>query len=101
MSIRSYSTSRVIPASEYRRERWRNQLGWTREIYKSPDGGEWDVRLSIAEIERDSAFSAFPGVEHSFGPTPRRPGALPEETGAKAVADAAKPAYGPASDDPS
>lgn len=24
--------SRVIPACEYRRERWRNQLGWTREI---------------------------------------------------------------------
>lgn len=59
----SHSTSRVIPASEHRRERWRNQLGWTREIYKSPEQGGWDVRLSIAEIERDSAFSAFPGVD--------------------------------------
>lgn len=60
----------VIPASHYRRERWRNQLGWTREIYRSgPDGtGEdagqdWDWRLSIAEIECDAAFSPFPGID--------------------------------------
>lgn len=56
----------VIPANEYRRERWRNQMGWTREIYRSPEEGEWDWRLSIAEIERDSAFSSFPGVEREL-----------------------------------
>lgn len=56
----------VIPANEYRRERWRNQMGWTREIYKSPEGGEWDWRLSIAEIERDSAFSSFPGIDREL-----------------------------------
>ena len=32
------ATSRVIPANEYRRERWRNQLGWTREICRNGDG---------------------------------------------------------------
>lgn len=58
--------SRVIPANEYRRERWRNQQGWTREIYRAPSTGEWDWRLSIAEIERDSAFSAFPGVDREL-----------------------------------
>ena len=44
--------SRVIPANEYRRERWRNGLGWTREIHASmpASGGAWDWRLSIAEI---------------------------------------------------
>jgi len=57
------SRSWVIPANEYRRERWRNQLGWTRAIYRSPEEGDWDWRLSIAEIERDSAFSAFPGID--------------------------------------
>jgi environmental stress-induced protein Ves len=56
----------VIPANEYRRERWRNQMGWTREIYKAPEGGEWDWRLSIAEIERDSAFSSFPGIDREL-----------------------------------
>lgn len=53
----------VIPANEYRRERWRNQLGWTREIYREPEQDDWSWRLSIAEIERDSAFSSFPGVD--------------------------------------
>ena len=39
------SGSRVIPANEYRRVRWRNQLGWTREIVKVPDGDDWGWRL--------------------------------------------------------
>jgi environmental stress-induced protein Ves len=56
------SKSRVIPANEYRRERWRNGCGWTREIVRGGQG-EWDWRLSIAEIESDSAFSVFEGIE--------------------------------------
>ena len=60
------SGSRVIPANEYRRVRWRNQLGWTREIVKVPDGDDWDWRLSIAEIERDAAFSSFPGIDRAL-----------------------------------
>jgi environmental stress-induced protein Ves len=62
----SLARSWVIPANEYRRERWRNQMGWTREIYKALDRDEWDWRLSIAEIERDSAFSSFPGVDREL-----------------------------------
>lgn len=62
--------SRVIPANEYRRERWRNGLGWTREIHAAVSpaaenqaaGDAWAWRLSIAEIERDAPFSSFPGV---------------------------------------
>lgn len=60
------SGSRVIPANEYRRVRWRNQLGWTREIATQPDGDDWDWRLSIAEIERDAAFSSFPGIDREL-----------------------------------
>ena len=58
--------SRVIPANEYRRERWKNQLGWTREICRSGDADDWDWRLSIAEIERDAAFSTFPGIDREL-----------------------------------
>ena len=58
--------SRVIPAADYRRERWRNGLGWTREILRLPEQGDWQLRLSIAEIEQDAAFSAFPGVEREL-----------------------------------
>jgi environmental stress-induced protein Ves len=60
------AASRVIPAFEYRRERWRNGLGWTREILRLPDNDDWQVRLSIAEIEQDAAFSAFPGIEREL-----------------------------------
>lgn len=63
----------VIPANEYRRERWRNGMGWTREILRRslvPPAGQpqddWDWRLSIAEIERDSAFSTFEGVDREL-----------------------------------
>jgi uncharacterized protein len=59
----------VIPANEYRRERWRNGLGWTREIHaQAATGkpGDWAWRLSIAEIEHDAPFSAFPGVEREL-----------------------------------
>lgn len=53
----------VIPANEHRRERWRNGLGWTREILAWPDPQRWRWRLSIAEIEQDAPYSSFPGVE--------------------------------------
>ncbi|AZR35600.1 HutD/Ves family protein [Xanthomonas vasicola] len=59
-------SSRVIPATEYRRERWRNQLGWTREILRLGDTDEWALRLSIAEIEQDAAFSAFAGIDREL-----------------------------------
>jgi len=60
------AASRVIPSFEYRRERWRNGLGWTREILRVPDNDDWQVRLSIAEIEQDAAFSAFPGIDREL-----------------------------------
>ncbi|MDQ3206492.1 MAG: HutD family protein [Pseudomonadota bacterium] len=67
MTVEQETRSWVIPANEYQRQRWRNELGWTREIFRSPlhadDDRDWDWRLSIAEIERDADFSPFPGVE--------------------------------------
>jgi environmental stress-induced protein Ves len=57
----------LLPANEYRRERWRNGLGWTREILRHPaDGDTWDWRLSIAEVEKDGPFSAFPGCDREL-----------------------------------
>lgn len=57
--------ARHLPANGYRRLRWRNGLGWTREIHVGSLAGceGWDWRLSIAEIEADGPYSAFPGVE--------------------------------------
>lgn len=56
----------VVPANEYRRERWKNGAGWTREIVRVPDGGDWRWRLSIAEIEQDAPFSSFPGIDREL-----------------------------------
>ena len=60
--------SRVILSYEYRRTRWRNGGGWTREIHaETPAGsGDWDWRLSIAEITADGPFSTFPGVDREI-----------------------------------
>ena len=46
--------------------RWKNGAGWTSEIMKVPDADDWDWRLSIAEIETDAPFSAFPGIEREL-----------------------------------
>jgi environmental stress-induced protein Ves len=57
----------LIPANEYRRERWKNGLGWTREVLRWPaDAGDWDWRLSIAEVDKAGPFSTFPGVEREL-----------------------------------
>ena len=62
-----HTPSQVISSLDYRRERWRNGLGWTREILRLPAQGDyWALRLSVAEIEQDAAFSAFPGVEREL-----------------------------------
>jgi environmental stress-induced protein Ves len=53
---------RVIPATDYRRSRWRNGRGWTREILALPDVDAWDLRLSIAELDAVADFSPFPGM---------------------------------------
>ena len=75
---------RLIHANSYRRERWRNDLGWTREIARCPELAgallesphmdarvvaeepAFDYRISIAEIERDCAFSVFPGCDRQL-----------------------------------
>jgi len=65
MSTLAPALSRVVPANEYRRERWRNGAGWTREIAVEPEG-DWAWRLSIAEIEQDGPFSRFPGIDREI-----------------------------------
>lgn len=56
----------LLRAQHYHRERWRNGLGWTREILRWPATGDWDVRLSIAEVESESSFSRFDGIEREL-----------------------------------
>ena len=57
----------LIPATEYRRERWKNGLGWTREVLRfPPEQPDWDWRVSIAEVDKGGPFSSFPGVDREL-----------------------------------
>ena len=45
---------------------WRNGGGVTRELLAWPAGDEWQVRVSVADIDRSGPFSAFPGIARWF-----------------------------------
>jgi environmental stress-induced protein Ves len=45
---------------------WRNGGGRTRELLAWPSADAWQVRVSVAEIEADGPFSAFPGIDRCF-----------------------------------
>jgi environmental stress-induced protein Ves len=64
-------TVRLIRPGQHRLMRWKNGGGTTAEIAIAPDGadfgtGRFDWRLSLAGIERDGPFSAFPGVDRTI-----------------------------------
>lgn len=47
-------------------QRWRNGGGFTRELLARPEGPHWQVRVSVADVEADGPFSAWPGVTRWF-----------------------------------
>jgi hypothetical protein len=62
---------RLIRSDAQRRMAWKNGGGTTAEIAVVPEGADlagdgflW--RLSLAEIERDGPFSAFPGIDRTI-----------------------------------
>ena len=56
-----------LRASGYQRVRWKNDGGWTTEIARDSAGdGDFRWRISIADIESDGPFSAFPGVSRDL-----------------------------------
>jgi len=59
-------TPRLVALADTPPVPWRNGGGVTRELLAWPDGGDWAVRVSVAEIEADGPFSTFPGVERWF-----------------------------------
>jgi environmental stress-induced protein Ves len=65
---RALMRARILRNADYRRMRWKNGEGWTTELSIFPPAGAgagaaFDWRVSIAEIERDGAFSTFDGCE--------------------------------------
>ncbi len=45
---------------------WRNGGGTTQELLVWPQPEGWQLRVSVARIDRDGPFSAFPGVRRWF-----------------------------------
>jgi environmental stress-induced protein Ves len=58
----------VVDPDSVQPQPWRNGGGVTRELLAWPPGagGGWLVRVSVADIERDGPFSAYPGVQRGF-----------------------------------
>ena len=52
--------SRVVRSDEVTPQAWANGGGTTRELARADDGS-W--RISLADIDRDGPFSAFPGQD--------------------------------------
>lgn len=57
---------RVIALADVPAQPWKNGGGLTRELLAWPTLADWTVRVSVADIERDGPFSAFPGVARWF-----------------------------------
>lgn len=57
-------TVRHFPSRGYVTVPWRNGAGTTREIVRHPAQGEpFAWRMSLASVDRDAPFSAFPGYQ--------------------------------------
>jgi len=57
----------VICADQVIAQPWRNGGGRTRELLTRPAGGrDWQLRISLAEVDREGPFSSFPGIERWF-----------------------------------
>ena len=60
---------RILRAGDHRCMPWKNGGGTTTEIAASPAGAtldDFDWRVSMARVERDGPFSAFPGVDRTL-----------------------------------
>lgn len=56
----------TVHADRIEPQAWRNGGGRTRELLARPAGADWKLRVSLADIEADGPFSAFPGVQRWF-----------------------------------
>ena len=60
------NTPRPIRCADVTAQPWRNGGGITRELLTWPPGPDWQLRLSVADIQADGPFSVFEGVQRWF-----------------------------------
>jgi hypothetical protein len=56
----------AVCAADVTPQPWRNGGGRTRALLAWPAGAGWKLRISLADIDADGPFSAFPGVTRWF-----------------------------------
>ncbi len=56
----------LIGFDDVKPQPWKNGGGVTRELLAWPNANDWVMRLSVADIECDGPFSAFPGIDRWF-----------------------------------
>ena len=69
MAHRRTEMHQLLAPADYRRMPWKNGGGHTLEIASDPPGAGVSAfawRVSVADIERDGPFSAFPGVDRTL-----------------------------------
>lgn len=53
----------IIDAERVAPTRWKNGGGTTRVLLSLPDPDRWHLRITLADVEQDGPFSAYPGVQ--------------------------------------
>ncbi|MDQ6681030.1 MAG: HutD family protein [Pseudomonadota bacterium] len=56
----------VIRTDDTAPQPWRNGGGRTREMMAWPDAANWQIRISVAEVEANGPFSVFRDVQRWF-----------------------------------
>ena len=56
----------VVRFEDVKPQPWKNGGGVTRELLAWPTVADWRVRISVADIEKDGPFSAFPGIKRTI-----------------------------------
>ena len=59
-------TLHCVALSDAAPQPWRNGGGRTRELLAWPSDDDWQLRISVADIDADGPFSAFDGVRRWF-----------------------------------
>jgi len=62
----SESDLRIVELGSIEPTSWKNGGGTTRDLLVWPDPAAWQLRISVAAIERDGSFSDFGGIERWF-----------------------------------
>lgn len=57
---------KIVRLEDIAPQPWKNGGGRTRELLTWPPEGDWQLRISLADIEADGPFSTFPGVTRWF-----------------------------------